>query len=132
MIENTWPADGRGTEQPIHNLALRLAERFRAGAQAFDYYSPTCLARLNRGRRLILAWPSAESRGVNPIARVRAQVLVGGKPYDYIEDPIVVLGWARAYDADLNRVNVKGGAIALGHLIGVSGNRSRHSRGSSA
>jgi acetyl-CoA acyltransferase len=35
----------------------------------------------------------------------------------------VVLAWARELDADLDRVNVNGGAIALGHPLGASGAR---------
>ena len=35
----------------------------------------------------------------------------------------VVLAWAQALDADLDRVNVNGGAIALGHPVGASGGR---------
>lgn len=35
----------------------------------------------------------------------------------------VVLGWARATEADLARVNVFGGACALGHPLGASGAR---------
>jgi len=35
----------------------------------------------------------------------------------------VVLAWARELDADLGRVNVHGGAIALGHPLGASGAR---------
>ena len=35
----------------------------------------------------------------------------------------VVLAWAAATGADLNRVNVLGGAIALGHPLGASGAR---------
>ena len=33
----------------------------------------------------------------------------------------VVLAWASELDADLDRVNVHGGAIALGHPLGASG-----------
>lgn len=33
----------------------------------------------------------------------------------------VVLAWARDLDADLSRVNVNGGAIALGHPLGATG-----------
>jgi acetyl-CoA C-acetyltransferase len=33
----------------------------------------------------------------------------------------VVLAWARELDADLDRVNVNGGAIALGHPLGATG-----------
>jgi acetyl-CoA C-acetyltransferase len=35
----------------------------------------------------------------------------------------VVLAWARDLNADLSRVNVNGGAIALGHPIGASGTK---------
>ena len=35
----------------------------------------------------------------------------------------VPLAWARELDADLERVNVNGGAIALGHPLGCSGAR---------
>ncbi len=33
----------------------------------------------------------------------------------------VVLAWAKDLDADLDRVNVNGGAIALGHPLGATG-----------
>jgi acetyl-CoA C-acetyltransferase len=35
----------------------------------------------------------------------------------------VVLAWLRAYDADPARLNVNGGAIALGHPMGATGAR---------
>ena len=35
----------------------------------------------------------------------------------------VVLAWQRETDADMDRVNVNGGAIALGHPLGASGTR---------
>jgi acetyl-CoA acetyltransferase len=35
----------------------------------------------------------------------------------------VVLAWQRAYHADQDRLNVNGGAIALGHPLGATGNR---------
>jgi acetyl-CoA acyltransferase len=35
----------------------------------------------------------------------------------------VVLAWAADLEADLDRVNVNGGAIALGHPLGASGAR---------
>ena len=35
----------------------------------------------------------------------------------------VVLSWARDMDADLGKVNVNGGAIALGHPLGATGAR---------
>jgi acetyl-CoA C-acetyltransferase len=35
----------------------------------------------------------------------------------------VVLAWQKECDADLDRVNVNGGAIALGHPLGATGAR---------
>ena len=35
----------------------------------------------------------------------------------------VVLSWAKVFDADLSKVNVNGGAIALGHPVGCTGSR---------
>jgi acetyl-CoA C-acetyltransferase len=35
----------------------------------------------------------------------------------------VVMSWARVHNADLDKVNVNGGAIAIGHPIGASGAR---------
>ena len=35
----------------------------------------------------------------------------------------VVLAWQREFDADLSRVNVNGGGIALGHPLGATGAR---------
>jgi acetyl-CoA C-acetyltransferase len=35
----------------------------------------------------------------------------------------VVLSWAQVYDVDMDKVNVNGGAIALGHPVGSTGSR---------
>ena len=35
----------------------------------------------------------------------------------------VVLSWARVHNPDMARVNVNGGAIALGHPVGSTGSR---------
>ena len=37
----------------------------------------------------------------------------------------VVLAWQKELDADLSKVNVNGGAIALGHPLGATGAPSR-------
>jgi acetyl-CoA C-acetyltransferase len=94
---------------------------------------------------------AATARSLRPRARIRAQVLVGTDPYFHIEGPIdatrallartglslddidlfeineafaaVVLAWQRAFDVDPERLNVNGGAIALGHPMGATGAR---------
>jgi acetyl-CoA C-acetyltransferase len=93
----------------------------------------------------------AKAMGLTPRAKIRAQVLVGTDPYFHIEGPVdataavlkkagmtiddidlfeineafasVVLAWDRVYKADMSRVNVNGGAIALGHPMGATGSR---------
>jgi len=35
----------------------------------------------------------------------------------------VVLSWAQVYEPDMSKVNVNGGAIALGHPVGATGSR---------
>jgi len=35
----------------------------------------------------------------------------------------VVLSWQRVFNADMSKVNVNGGAIALGHPVGMTGTR---------
>lgn len=87
--------------------------------------------------------------GVKPRARIVDSVLVGCDPVTMLKGPIpatrkvlgraglaiedmsvyevneafasVVLAWARATGADLDRTNPNGGAIALGHPLGATG-----------
>ena len=93
----------------------------------------------------------AKAEGLKPRARIKAQALVGSDPYYHLDGPIdatrrvfemtgmtmsdidiveineafasVVLSWAGVHGADLDRVNVNGGAIALGHPVGATGSR---------
>ncbi|EFC81906.1 steroid 3-ketoacyl-CoA thiolase [Parafrankia sp. EUN1f] len=100
---------------------------------------------------LIMDADRARALGLRPRARIVAQALVGDDPYLLLNGPIaasrrvldragmsvadidrfevneafaaVVLSWARALRPDLDRVNVNGGAIALGHPVGSTGCR---------
>ncbi|MEU5550018.1 steroid 3-ketoacyl-CoA thiolase [Micromonospora sp. NPDC047793] len=93
----------------------------------------------------------AAALGLRPRARLLHQVVTGSDPALLLEGPVVatrkildrakmrlsdidvaevneafaavVLGWTAAHDADPERVNVNGGAIALGHPLGASGTR---------
>jgi acetyl-CoA C-acetyltransferase len=93
----------------------------------------------------------ARALGLTPRARIRAQCLVGAEPYYHLDGPVqstewvlrrsgmaigdidlfevneafasVVLSWARVHQPDMDRVNVNGGAIALGHPVGSTGAR---------
>jgi acetyl-CoA C-acetyltransferase len=93
----------------------------------------------------------AKAEGLRPRARVVAQVLVGSDPYYHLDGPIaattkvlakagmtmkdidlfevneafasVVCSWAKVHQADPEKVNVNGGAIAIGHPVGSTGSR---------
>jgi acetyl-CoA C-acetyltransferase len=93
----------------------------------------------------------ARSLGLRPRARILAQCLVGAEPYYHLDGPgaatervlaaagmtigdidlfevneafaSVVLSWLTVHEPDLDRVNVNGGAIALGHPVGSTGAR---------
>jgi acetyl-CoA C-acetyltransferase len=93
----------------------------------------------------------AKAEGLRPRAKVLAQVLVGSDPWYLLDGPVdamtalldktgmtmtdidlfevneafasVVLSWASVHKPDMDRVNVNGGAIALGHPVGATGSR---------
>jgi acetyl-CoA C-acetyltransferase len=89
--------------------------------------------------------------GLRPRARIVAQALVGAEPYYHLDGPIratervlsragmsigdldlfevneafasVAMSWQQVLGPDPSRVNVNGGAIALGHPVGSTGAR---------
>lgn len=93
----------------------------------------------------------AKALGLKPRARMLYDVVIGTDPYYLLDGPIdatekilkksgmslkdidlyevneafaaVVLSWVRHFDADIDRLNVNGGAIALGHPVGATGCR---------
>ncbi|MFF5207137.1 steroid 3-ketoacyl-CoA thiolase [Streptosporangium sp. NPDC000396] len=93
----------------------------------------------------------ARALGIEPRARLAHQVVTGADPYYLLDGPVVaterilrragmklrdidlcevneafagvVLNWMDAHGADQERVNVNGGAIALGHPLGATGTR---------
>lgn len=100
---------------------------------------------------LLMSEAKANELGLKPRARVVAQVAVGDDPVLALTAPVpatrrvlekagltledmdlieineafaaVVLAWAHEIQPDMERVNVNGGAIALGHPLGASGAR---------
>lgn len=93
----------------------------------------------------------ARAQGLTPRARIVSQANVGAEPYYHLDGPVqstakvlekagmkigdidlveineafasVVLSWAAVHKPDMDRVNVNGGAIALGHPVGSTGSR---------
>ncbi|NOP99112.1 MULTISPECIES: steroid 3-ketoacyl-CoA thiolase [Mycolicibacterium] len=93
----------------------------------------------------------AKALGLKPRARIISQANVGAETYYHLDGPVqstakvlekagmkigdidlveineafasVVLSWAQVHGADMDKVNVNGGAIALGHPVGSTGAR---------
>jgi acetyl-CoA acetyltransferase family protein len=100
---------------------------------------------------LLASRPAVERYGLQARARIVDQTTVGVDPIIMLTGPIpatrklldrnglviddidlieineafssVVIAWERELKPDLNRVNVNGGAIALGHPVGATGSR---------
>jgi acetyl-CoA C-acetyltransferase len=117
----------------IHNAAL--ASQIADGASAV----------------LVASERAVEEHGLTPLARVHTASVVGSDPVLILTGPIpatrkaldrsglgiddidlfecneafagVVLAWAKELGIDLDKVNVNGGAMALGHPLGASGAR---------
>ena len=94
---------------------------------------------------------SARALGLKPRARIISQALVGSEPEFHLDGPVqatarvlersgmkigdldlfevneafasVLLSWASVHQPDMDRVNVNGGALALGHPVGSTGSR---------
>lgn len=110
-------------------------------------------SQISDGASAVLLMDAARARelGLRPRARIRAQALVGAEPYYHLDGPIqatervlqragmtigdpdlfevneafasVVLSWQQVHRPDPAKVNVNGGAIALGHPVGCTGAR---------
>jgi acetyl-CoA C-acetyltransferase len=100
---------------------------------------------------LVVSEQALKDHGLTPLARIHAMTVTAGDPVLMIEEPVhacrrvlkraglsigdiglyevneafssVPLAWAAAMGADPERLNVHGGAIALGHPLGASGTR---------
>jgi acetyl-CoA acyltransferase len=100
---------------------------------------------------LLMSADKAKALGLKPRARIVDQTTVGTDPVKMLEGPIpatrkilerngmkiddidlieineafapVVAAWRRELDPDMDRVNVNGGAMALGHPLGSTGAR---------
>jgi acetyl-CoA acetyltransferase family protein len=140
--------EGIRADTSLEALA-QLKPAFEAGgvitagnsSQISDGAAAVLIASEDRARRL----------GLTPRARFVSFSVVGVDPVEMLTGPIpattavlgraglrlddvdlvevneafapVVVAWAREHHADLTRVNVNGGAIALGHPLGCSGAR---------
>jgi acetyl-CoA C-acetyltransferase len=100
---------------------------------------------------MLMSARKAAALGVRPRARIISQALIGDDPHYHLNGPVaattrvleragmsvgdidlfevneafaaVVVNWARQHKVDVEKVNVNGGAIALGHPVGSTGSR---------
>jgi acetyl-CoA C-acetyltransferase len=100
---------------------------------------------------MLMSEDKAGSYGLRPRARIVAQCLVGDEPYYHLNGPVratrhvlakagmsvtdidifecneafasVAINMARQNNIDFDKLNVNGGAIALGHPVGSTGSR---------
>ena len=100
---------------------------------------------------LVVSEQALKDHGLTPMARVHHLTVTGGDPVIMLEEPIgatkralersgmqiddidlyevneafapVPLAWLKAIGADHDKLNVNGGAIALGHPLGASGTK---------
>jgi acetyl-CoA C-acetyltransferase len=100
---------------------------------------------------LLVSEDRARELGLRPRARIVSQALIGDEPYYHLDGPVaatsrvlaragmtigdidvfevneafasVVLSWMSQHNPDPDKVNVNGGAIALGHPVGSTGSR---------
>ncbi|MDQ2797202.1 MAG: steroid 3-ketoacyl-CoA thiolase [Actinomycetota bacterium] len=100
---------------------------------------------------LLMDEAKARSLGLIPRARIVTQCLVGAEPYFHLDGPVqaterllersgmtigdidlfevneafasVPMSWLQVHGADPAKLNVNGGAIALGHPVGSTGSR---------
>jgi acetyl-CoA C-acetyltransferase len=100
---------------------------------------------------LVVSEAALKAHGLTPLARIHNLTVSGGDPVIMLEEPLfateralkraglsideidlyevneafasVPLAWAKHVGADPERMNVNGGAIALGHPLGASGTK---------
>ena len=130
--------EGLGTLKSVYDGALHTAG---TSSQISDGSAAVLLMDSDRAKAL----------GLKPRARIVAQALVGGEPYYHLDGPVqatqrlldktgmtindfdifevneafasVPLSWLRVHGADPEKLNVNGGAIAIGHPVGSTGSR---------
>ena len=116
-------------------------------------HTPGNASQISDGSAAVLWMSADEAiaRGLKPRARIITGVVTGTDPYFLLDGPVnatellfkktgmnmgdidlfeineafaaVVLSWAQVHKADMSKVNVNGGAIAIGHPVGSTGAR---------
>ncbi len=139
-------------DQGLRDTTLAALNRLRPVVEGGLHTAGTS-SQISDGAASVLLMEADRARalGLRPRARIVAQCLVGAEPFYHLDGPVqatervltragmkiedidrfevneafaaVVLSWLSAHRADPEKVNVNGGAIALGHPVGSTGAR---------
>ncbi|MEC8365277.1 MAG: steroid 3-ketoacyl-CoA thiolase [Actinomycetota bacterium] len=118
-----------------------------------DLHTAGTSSQISDGASAVLWMDSeiADRRGIKPRARISYHTMVGSDPYYLLDGPVdatqkmldqskytisdfdlfecneafasVMLSWAQVHEVPEEKINVNGGAIALGHPVGCTGSR---------
>jgi len=139
-------------DQGLRETSLEALARLRPVLDGGLHTAGTS-SQISDGAAAVLLLDADRARGIGlrPRARIVAQCLIGAEPYYHLDGPVqatervlgrsgmkigdidlfevneafasVVLSWQSVHRPDPDRVNVNGGAIALGHPVGSTGAR---------
>jgi acetyl-CoA C-acetyltransferase len=139
-------------DQGLRETSLEALARLRPVLDGGLHTAGTS-SQISDGAAAVLLLDADRARGIGlrPRARIVAQCLIGAEPYYHLDGPVqatervlgrsgmkigdidlfevneafasVVLSWMSVHRPDPDRVNVNGGAIALGHPVGSTGAR---------
>ena len=140
-------------DQGLRDTTMESLAHLRPVVEGARHTAGSAVADLRRRGAAVLWMDEdkATALGLRPRARLLHQLVTGTDPYYLLDGPVdattkmlarsgmamsdfdlfeineafgsVVLSWAQVHEPDLDRVNVNGGAIALGHPVGSTGAR---------
>jgi acetyl-CoA C-acetyltransferase len=143
---------GLNRDEGLRETSLAALERLKPVVEGGVHTAGTS-SQISDGAAAVLLTEAdrARSLGLRPRARILAQCLVGAETYYHLDGPVqatervlarsgmtiddidlfevneafasVVLSWMSVHKPDPARVNVNGGAIAIGHPVGSTGAR---------
>jgi acetyl-CoA C-acetyltransferase len=139
-------------DQGLRDTTMEALAKLKPVVEGYKHTAGTA-SQISDGAAAVLWMDEdvAKSLGLKPRARLLHQLVTGTDPYYLLDGPVdatakmldrsgmamsdfdvfeineafaaVVLSWAQVHKPDLDRVNINGGAIALGHPVGSTGAR---------
>ncbi|QIK76668.1 steroid 3-ketoacyl-CoA thiolase [Nocardioides piscis] len=140
------------TDQGVRDTSLEALAALKPVLEGGTHTAGTS-SQISDGSSALLLMDSdlAASLGLRPRARIVTSCLVGSDPYYHLDGPVqatervledagmsiadidicevneafagVVMSWAKVHAVPEDKINVNGGAIALGHPVGSTGTR---------